>query len=95
MIECNEHKQDLIEIAKKLEYKSQSFPKDSNGEPTETYLEYLSLMYNPKIAEIVRELPVFPGTMSIVKLSKIVNVDKITLTKMLEEPAKRGFIINI
>jgi hypothetical protein len=55
MIKSEEHKQDLIEIAKKLEYKSQSYPKDNDGEPTETYLEYLSLMYNPKIAEIVKK----------------------------------------
>ena len=95
MIETEEHKQDLIEIAKKLEYKSQSFPKDHKGEPTETYLEYLSLMYNPNIAEIVKELPVFPGTMSIVKLSKKINIEKSVLTEILEEPTKRGFIINL
>jgi ferredoxin len=95
MIESEEHKQDLIEIAKKLEYKSQSFPKDDDGEPTGTYLEYLSLMYNTKIAEIVKELPVFPGTMSIVRLSKKVNIEKNKLAEILEEPAKRGFVINI
>ncbi|MHA1241640.1 MAG: hypothetical protein ACTSQU_12790 [Promethearchaeota archaeon] len=70
MIASEEYKEDLIKIAKKLERSSQSYPKDENGEPTGTYLEYLSLMYNPKIAEIVKELPVFPGTMSIVTLIK-------------------------
>ncbi len=95
MIASEEYKEDLIKIAKKLERSSQSYPKDENGEPTGTYLEYLSLMYNPKIAEIVKELPVFPGTMSIVRLSKKVNINKSKLAEMLEEPAKRGFVINI
>ena len=62
MIASNEHKEDLITIAKKLERKSMSYPKDEQGEPTETYLEYLSLMYNPEIAQVVIELPVFPET---------------------------------
>ena len=36
MIESQEYKEDLINIAKKLERSSQSFPKDENGEPTDT-----------------------------------------------------------
>ena len=55
MITSTEHKEDLIKIAKKLERKIQSFPKDERGEPTETYLEYLRLMYEPEIAKIVIE----------------------------------------
>ena len=95
MLESKEHEEDLILIAKKLEYKSQSYPKNENGEPTETYLKYLSLMYEPKIAKIVKELPVFPNMMSIAKLSKKIDIDKNTLSEILKEPSKRGFIINI
>lgn len=95
MIISNEHKEDLIKIAKKLERKSQSYPKDENGKPTDTYLEYLSLMYNPEIAKIVIELPVFPETMSIFRLSKKVNIEKTELMNQLEETAKRGFILKL
>ncbi|MFX1379774.1 MAG: 4Fe-4S binding protein [Promethearchaeota archaeon] len=95
MIVSNKHKEDLIKIAKKLEKKSQSFPKDENGEPTETYLEYLSLMYDPEVAELVIPLPVFPETISIVRLAKLTRLDKNTITKKLEIPAKRGFIIKL
>ena len=95
MIASNEHKEDLIKIAKKLERKAQSFPKDERGEPTETYLEYLSLMYEPEIAQVVIELPVFPETISIIRLAKKLNVDKLELMKKLEETTKRGFIIKL
>jgi len=95
MIISKEHEEDLIKIAKKLERKSQSFPKDENGEPTNTYLEYLSLMFNPDIAKIVKILPVFPETISIVKLSRILNIDKQELSDKLEEPSKRGFVLKL
>ena len=52
MTESEEYKEDLIKIAKKLELSIQSYPKDANGELTESYLEYLSLMYEPKIAQL-------------------------------------------
>ena len=95
MIESNHYKQDLIKIAKKLERSSQSYPKDENGEPTETYLEYLSLMYEPKIATLVQYLPVFPKTMSIVKFAKMAGMDKEELMKLLEDTTERGFIIKL
>jgi len=95
MIASKAHKEDLRIIAKKLERKSQSFPKDDAGEPTDTYLEYLSLMYSPEIAMIVKVLPVFPGTISIVKLSKMLTMEKKSLIALLEIPAKRGFIIKL
>jgi len=95
LIESKEHKENLIQIAKKLEHSSQSYPKDENGEPTETYLEYLSLMYEPRIAKLVQYLPVFPKTISIVKFAKEAGMDKEELMNMLESVTERGFIIKL
>jgi len=95
MIESQEYKEDLIKIAKKLERSSQSYPKDEDGEPTETYLEYLSLMYDPDIAKLVQHLPVFPKTVSIVKFAKSVGMDKNELMNKVEDVAERGFIIKL
>jgi len=95
MVESEEYKENLIKIAKKLEYSTQSYPKDENGEPTETYLEYLSLMYKPKIATLVQHLPVFPKTMSIIKFAKKAGMDKEELMNLLEDITERGFIIKI
>jgi ferredoxin/DNA-binding Lrp family transcriptional regulator len=95
MIKSEEYKEDLIKIAKKLEHSTQSYPKDENGEPTESYLEYLSLMYEPKIAQLVLHLPVFPKTISIVKFAKKAGKDKEELMNMLEDLTERGFIIKL
>jgi len=95
MIESEEYKESLIKIAKKLEYSPQSYPKDESGAPTETYLEYLSLMYEPDIAKLVQYLPVFPKTISIVKFAKQAGINKEDLTKMLEDITGRGFIIKL
>ncbi|MCP4763593.1 MAG: hypothetical protein GY870_17610, partial [archaeon] len=54
MIESLEHKQKLINIAKKLEKASQSIATNAEGEPSDTYLEYISLMFSPEVAEIVQ-----------------------------------------
>ena len=95
MIETEEYKEDLIKIAKQLERSPQSYPKDENGEPTETYLEYLSLMYEPTIAKLVQHLPVFPKTISITKFAKSANMEKEELMNMLEDITERGFIIKL
>jgi len=95
MIKSEEYKEDLIKIAKKLERFPQSYPKDENREPTETYLEYLSLMYEPKIAKLVQHLPVFPKTISIVKFAKQADMDKEELINILEDITERGFIIKL
>ena len=95
MIEPDQYKQDLIKIAKKLERSSQSYPKDENGEPTETYLDYLSLMYDPEIAKLVLPLPVFPKTISLVRFAKSVGMDKTELMKKVEDLTERGFIIKL
>ena len=95
MIESEEYREDLIKIAKKLERVSQSYPKDDKGMPTDTYLEYLSLMYDPEIAKLVFHLPVFPKTISLVRFAKSVGMDKTELMNKLEDLTERGFIIKL
>jgi ferredoxin len=95
MIESNEHKNNLLNLARRLKYEWHSVPTDENGEPTETYLEYLSLMFDSKIAEIIQALEFFPKMMSIVKFSKKVNMDKIELKEKLDDVAKKGYLVNI
>jgi len=93
MIINNEHRDDLIRIAKKLIRKPHSIPTDENEEPTETYIEYLSLMYNPEISKIVQHLPVFPEGIHIAKFAQVVNIDKEELSEKLEEYSRKRFVI--
>ena len=65
MIVNEEHKADLIELAKKYKYSAQSYPGIEEEEPKETYLQYLSLMYDQEIVKIMLEFPVMPKSMSI------------------------------
>ena len=65
MIESETHRQNLINIAEKIESKYKRNPIDGKGNPTETYLEYLSLMYNSEISEMVQHLEVFPTTTTV------------------------------
>jgi Pyruvate/2-oxoacid:ferredoxin oxidoreductase delta subunit len=95
MIVSQEHRDDLIKIAKKLERKAQSFAKDENGEPTENYLQYISMMFPPEVAKIVIHLPVFPSTISLLKLKKQLGMEKEVIISTLEEPASRGFVISL
>lgn len=93
MIESQEHKEDLIKIAKKLIRKPHSVPTDKNEEPTETYIDYLSLMYNPEMANIVQHLPVFPAMISITKFAKLLNTDKKDLIEKLSTLARKKFVL--
>ena len=93
MIVNDKHREDLIKIAKRLIRKPHSIPTDENEKPTETYIEYLSLMYNPEIAKIVQYLPVFPEGIHIAKFAKMVNIDKNILVEKLEELTKKRFIV--
>lgn len=95
MIESKEHKQDLIKFAEKLRYKSQSFPMDEDGKPTEKYLEYVSMMYNADIVKIALEIDVFPEMTSSSKLARKLSMDKKELLKKLEPVTERGFIIKM
>ena len=70
MLEPGEYLNDLIKIAKIIEKGWASIPLDENGEPTKSYLQYLSYLFNPEIASIVKHLKVFPNLISIIKFSK-------------------------
>ncbi|MCK4285753.1 MAG: hypothetical protein KAX18_06105, partial [Candidatus Lokiarchaeota archaeon] len=93
MIVNEEHKEDLIKIAKKLIRKPHSIPTDENNEPTVTYIEYLSLMYSPAIAKIVQILPVFPDGINITKFANLVKIDKNQLIEKLNEVSRKRFVI--
>lgn len=95
MIVNEDHRQDLIKLAKEYKFSSQSFPADENGEPKEVYLEYLSLMYDPEIIKTVLQLPIFPKMSSISKLAKKLTVEKSELIAKLENYAKKGFVLKI
>ncbi|MBD3195658.1 MAG: hypothetical protein GF317_11410 [Candidatus Lokiarchaeota archaeon] len=95
MIKSENHKKNLVEIAKKLQKKSQSCPTNEKGEPTETYLEYISLMYNPTVSEIVKHLEIFPKSTSLLKLSKEIGKSKKEIQSLLEEPIKRSFVFSL
>lgn len=93
MIESEEHKENLIKIANNLRRIQQGIPTDENGDPTENYLEYLSLMYNPESAKIVQYLPVIPRGITVRKLSKSTNLDRKELKKILTPLIKRFFVV--
>jgi len=95
MIESEEHRKNLLNLARRLKYEWYSVPTDESGEPTETYLEYLSIMYNSEIAELTQALDFFPKMMSIVRFAKKVNMDKNKLIKKLAPLTKKGFIANL
>lgn len=59
MIVNEKHRQNLMNIANKLRVAWYSIPTDEKGDPTETYLEYMSLMYDLEIAELVQHLDLF------------------------------------
>jgi ferredoxin len=95
MIESETHRQNLINIAEKIESKYKRNPIDGKGNPTETYLEYLSLMYDSEISEMVQHLEVFPTTTTLNKFSEILNLDKKVLQEKLNNLAKKGFISKV
>ncbi len=73
--------------------KPHSIPTDENDEPTETYIEYLSLMYNPEIAKIVQILPVFPQGIHITEFANQVSIDKQELIEKLSEVSRKRFVV--
>jgi len=95
MIINEEHRADLIRLAKEYKYSMQSYPADENGEPKEAYLEYLSLMYDPELVKIALEFPIMPKLLSLRKLAKKLDMEKEKLESMLEEPVKRGFVAKL
>ena len=81
-----------MNIAKKLSKVTQGVAIDEKGNPTDTYLEYLSLMYDSEAAEIVQHLEIFPKIISLRNLAKILNRDKQELKKILHSLAEKGFV---
>ncbi len=95
MIESQEHRENLIKFAEKLRFKSQSFPQDEDGNPTEKYLEYISLMYDSEIVKIAIEIDVIPKTSSGSQIARKLGINKKELLKKIEPVLKRGFIFKI
>lgn len=95
MIESANHKKALIQIAENLRKKQQGIPTDKDGNPSETYLEYLSLMYNAEAADIVQHLPVFPAGITLRNLSKITNRDRKGLKRVMQPLVERFFAFEI
>ena len=95
MIDSKEHRTALKNIAEKLSPVQQGVPRNEKGEITETYLEYLSLMYDPETAEIVQHLQVAPNGVSLEDLAEILNRDKEELKTKLEPLIEKGFIFSI
>ena len=93
MIDSNEHRAALMNIAKKLSKVRQGIAKNSEGEPSETYLEYLSLLYSSEEAEIVQHLENFPNIISVRKLSQNLSRDKKELSKILEALSRKFYIM--
>jgi len=89
MIIDEQHRENLINIAKKIGFKGSRLA----GQPTEPYLEYLSLMFNPEIAALIQPLKPFPETISITKFAKLVNKDKKVLMEKLEDVVQHSFLM--
>ena len=88
MITDDQYRENLINIAKKIG------PKGSRlaGTPTESFLEYLSLMYNPEIAALIQPLKSFPETTPLAKFAKLVNLDKKVLEEKLAGVVRTSFV---
>jgi ferredoxin len=93
LIKSEQHKSALVNIAKKLSTVQQGIPKDEAGEPTQTYLEYLSILYPPEAAEIIQHLDVFPKVLSLIKLAKLLNRDKQELREILDPLADHFYLM--
>ena len=85
MIESEDHREDLLTIARKMIRQPRFCPVDENGEPTNTYLEYLSLMYNPEVAAIVKHLEPLPTITSITRLAKSTMIAKEEIIHKFEQ----------
>ena len=92
MIVDDQHRQNLINIAKKIGSAEKS-RLALDGPPSDAYLEYLSLMYNPEIAALIQPLKPFPESISVTQLAKLVNLDRKVLKKKLEEVVHYSFIV--
>ena len=95
MIESLEHREYLINIAEKLRHAKQSIATDSNGNPTEEYLEYISLMYSPNVAMIAQFLKPVPRLTFSFKLSRLTGISRKEVKEILEKPTQQMYIVKI
>jgi len=93
MISSDAHRVALLHIANKLSKVQQGVPKNANGDPTGTYLMYLSLIYDEEAAEVVQHLEVFPKAVTANALAKKLNRDKKEITNILEALAEKYFLM--
>jgi ferredoxin len=93
MISSDAHRVALLHIANKLSKVQQGVPKNANGDPTGTYLMYLSLLYDEEAAEVVQHLEVFPKAVTASALAKKLNRDKKELMAILEALADSFFLM--
>jgi len=95
MITTQEHRESLKAIAEKLRPLNQSIPTDSEGNPTEDYLEYLSLMFSSDVAQVAKELKPFPKFTPMGLLSKRTGVSAKKLRMLLNDPSEKLYLVNI
>lgn len=93
MIMSDAHRVALLHIANKLSKVPQGVAKNANGDPTGTYLMYLSLLYDEEAAELVQHLEVFPKVVTANALAKKLYRDKKEITKVLEGLAENAFLL--
>ena len=93
MIRNEHHRSQLLTICEKIGQTSMGFAADEEGKPTETWLEFLSLLYPPELAEVAVHLDIIPETISMRKLAKKLGRDKSKLAELLREPSKKFHII--
>jgi len=93
MISSDAHRVALLHIANKLSKVQQGVPKNANGDPTGTYLMYLSLIYDEEAAEVVQHLEVFPKAVTANALAKKLNRGKKEITQILEGLAENFFLM--
>jgi len=85
----------LVKIARKIKNVGQGIPTTKEGEPTDTYVKYLSLMYDPVEADFVQHLDVFPKAKSVSKLAKQLGKEKAEIKAILEPLVEKGFIMKL
>ena len=93
MIQDEHHRSQLLAICEKIGRTSMGFAADEEGKPTETWLEFLSLLYPPELAEVAVLLEIIPETISMRKLAKKLGRDKRELVEFLREPSKKFHFI--
>jgi ferredoxin len=69
------------------------FAANEDGKPTETWLEFLSILYPPELAEVAIHLDIIPDTVCLRNLAKKLGRNKSELGKLLHEPSKKFHFI--